>query len=579
MEFAGDFETTTNEKDCRVWAWACCEVGNLDNVYMGTTIDSFMNWAEDMETNVRVLFHNLKWDGQFILSWLFKAGFKHVTEARDRQSNTFTTVISDKGMYYSIEVIFWRQGKRINKVTFWDSHKLFPMSVEEVSNAFKMPYKKLEIDYDAHNNLPYGAPLSKEEQDYIINDVRIMAYAIGDFRRRGLERMTIGACALHEYKSMMSEREFKRWFPPAPYHEDVKQAYRGGFSQVNKEFENKTLGNGLVLDVNSMFSYVMRNKPMPHGTPIFYKGAYKENAIYPLYTQMLQCGFKVKKGKIPTLQIRNSIYYSGSKYLTDSGDEELVLCLNSIDLELFLEHYDVWNLEYISGWMFKATDGLFDAYIDKWVANKIKAEEEENWGLRLCSKYFLNNLYGKFGSGIWNRTKTPYMSNDGKVHFKDEDPEPKEGVYIAVASFITSYARDIIIRASQRIEDEYHAGKSNIRWVYSDTDSLHILSPDFKIPEWINIHKTELGAFKVEAKFRKAKFIRPKCYIEDATKDFESEKPEYSLNVVVAGMPKGCHEQVTFRNFKPGASYQGKKQPQLVAGGVILKDVDFTIKV
>ena len=43
-------------------------------------------------------------------------------------------------------------------------------------------------------------------------------------------------------------------------------------------------------------------------------------------------------------------------------------------------------------------------------------------------------------------------------------------------------------------------------------------------------------------------------------------------------MPKGCYEEVSFNNFKLGATYTGKKQPKIVKGGVILREVDFTIK-
>ena len=52
----------------------------------------------------------------------------------------------------------------------------------------------------------------------------------------------------------------------------------------------------------------------------------------------------------------------------------------------------------------------------------------------------------------------------------------------------------------------------------------------------------------------------------------------YKLKITVAGMPSACYEHVTFKNFKLGASYKGKKQPKNVPGGVILQEVDFTIK-
>ena len=50
------------------------------------------------------------------------------------------------------------------------------------------------------------------------------------------------------------------------------------------------------------------------------------------------------------------------------------------------------------------------------------------------------------------------------------------------------------------------------------------------------------------------------------------------MKVTVAGMPPSLHSQVTFSNFKAGATYGGKLLPKNVKGGVILAPVDFTIK-
>ena len=125
--FVADFETTTDPNDCRVWAYAICEVGNDSNVIVGTTIDDFMKWCRESKENHKVLFHNLKFDGQFIMSWLFHNGFKHTTDPYEKNSLTFNTLISDQGLYYQIEVIFYRKGKNVNKVTFQDSLKLIPL--------------------------------------------------------------------------------------------------------------------------------------------------------------------------------------------------------------------------------------------------------------------------------------------------------------------------------------------------------------------------------------------------------------------------------------------------------------------
>lgn len=575
--WVADFETTTKEKDCHVWAWALCEVGDPENVYIGTDIYDFMQWCEDRVDNVSVYFHNLKFDGQFIISWLFENEYTHVTNSRDRATKTFKTMISDSGLYYAIEVVFWKRGKNIKKVTFYDSLKLLPMSVEEIAKAFHLPIQKGKIDYTAHDDLPYGSPLTEQEKEYIINDVRIVAHALAYFRSQGLDKITIGSCAMAEYQKLIGKKKFDRLFPVLRHHDDIKQSYRGGVTQVNPEIQGKTVGRGVVLDVNGLFSWAMKEKMLPYGKPIFFTGKYEQDELYPLYTQMLRCSFDLKPGKIPTIQVKDGQVAKATEYLRSSNDEELVLVLNSVDLELFFENYDVYNPEWISGWKFMGTTGLFDPYIDKWVEAKIQASKEENWGLRLIAKLFLNALYGKFGTGTRRKSKQPYME-DGIVKYRDLPAEVTDGVYVPMASFITSYARERTIRAAQKIEDDYAAGRSKIRFAYCDTDSLHLLSDDFSLPEGLEIDPYKLGAWKFESKFTRAKFLRQKCYIEDSTEDVYGADPEYKLKITVAGMPEECYSEVNFQNFKIGARYFGKKSPKIVPGGVVLRSIDFTIK-
>ena len=581
--FVADFETTTNIDDCRVWAYAICEVGNKQDVIIGTTIDDFMDWNIKRKENDTVFFHNLKFDSQFIMNWLFKNGYEHTTEPEQKKSKTFNTLISDKGLFYQVEVIFEKKGKKVNKVIFQDSLKLIPLSVDSIAKSFKLPISKLKIDYDSHNNLPIGSPLTPEEEEYIKHDVQIVAHAIEYFYSQGLDKMTIGSCALSEYKKIIKKRNFDRYFPTPKYHDDVKQSYRGGFTYLNPNYSEKVVGKGIVLDVNSLYPSVMYDNYLPFGTPIYFNGKYEHDPIYPIYTQMIRCQFELKEGKIPTIQIKYGYSFRANEYLTTSGDTEVVLCLNSVDLELFLEQYDVYNLEYISGWKFKATKGLFTDYIDKWSNNKIQAKKDGNHGLYLISKLFLNSLYGKFGTDTRVRSKIPYLGEDNEIHYKDGKAEIKNGVYIAMASFITSYARRKTITSAQRIMDNHKNGLSKAQFVYADTDSLHIVLNGEDETKFLNdsnldISDTKLGAWKFETKFNKAKFLRQKCYIENSTEDVLNPNPEYNLKITVAGMPTDCHKYVNFDNFNIGASYKGKKQPKIVPGGVVLSEIDFTIK-
>ena len=68
------------------------------------------------------------------------------------------------------------------------------------------------------------------------------------------------------------------------------------------------------------------------------------------------------------------------------------------------------------------------------------------------------------------------------------------------------------------------------------------------------------------------------CCIENSTEDVLNPNPEYNLKITVAGMPTDCHKYVNFDNFNIGSSYKGKKQPKIVPGGVVLSEIDFTIK-
>ena len=273
--------------------------------------------------------------------------------------------------------------------------------------------------------------------------------------------------------------------------------------------------------------------------------------------------------------------------MTSSKGETVTLCLTSVDYELFLQQYNVYNSEFLGGWKYRATVGLFDAYIDKWTEAKIKAGKEGKKGLRSIAKLYLNSLYGKTASRLLGTEKIPFFDEeDDCIKYSFGEPEQRKGWYIACGSFVTSYARRLTITTGQKMLDNYYAGKSQIYPLYADTDSWHIASPGFKLPEGVDIDPYRLGAWAYEGRFsdkgqkpgQGARYLRQKCYIENLTEDLESDDPEYKLKVTCAGMTEASHPYVTFDNFHIGSSYPGKLLPKIVPGGIVLKDVDFTIK-
>lgn len=569
--FTADFETATwVDNETWVWAWALCDIENPDNVEVGNSIEGFFERIKK-ENNPIIYMHNLKFDGEFVLYHLMKSGFEWV-KSKEKRSNTFSTLISDMGLFYSIEVYF-EVGKKTKKVTFIDSLKIINQTVESMSSTFKIPENKLEIDYNYPREK--GHILTEEETNYVKNDVVIVAKALKYLFDMGLTKMTAGSNALSDYKNMISINRFRNLYKPLIYQidKDIRQSYRGGFTYLNPIYKNKTVGEGVVLDVNSLYPSVMRYEILPFGEPFFFEGQYVEDKVYPLYIQRLTCSFKLKEGKIPTIQIKHSRFVD-NEYLTDSGIEPVALTLTSIDLKLFFEQYDVYDLNYESGWKFKGMRGLFNEYIDKWINVKNEATISGNKGMRQVAKICLNSLYGKFATSLDVQEKIPYLEDDVVKYMLDEKAT-KEGVYLPMGAFITAYARDKTIRTSQAIKD-YSKEKYGIdMYCYSDTDSVHTTLPVNELEKFCDIDDVRLGAWKIEEKFRKGKYIRQKTYLEDI---WNEKEQRYEFKITCAGMPPRCYEEVTWNNFKEGLKVDGKLAFTHVKGGIILKETEFTIK-
>ena len=567
-KYTADFETATwLENETYVWAWAVCEIGSPDNIIIGGDIDEFMEWCKN-NYNTTLYFHNLKFDGEFIISYLLNHGYIHIKDKKDRKAYTFSTLISDMGLFYSIEIYYEVNGKRAKKITIIDSLKILNMSVEQVAKSFGLPINKLELDYDRPREKGYK--LQDYERDYITNDVKIMALALDVLFKQELTYMTAGSNALHDFKKTHSKRRFERMFPQLNYKidQDMRSAYRGGFTYLNPIYKEKDVGEGVVLDVNSLYPSVMYYEPMPIGEPIYFDGKYKEDKVYPLYIQMISCCFEIKEGKIPTIQIKNSKYFMENEYLESSNSEIITLVLSSIDLKLFLEQYNVSELHYECGWKFKAMNGIFTEYIDKWIKVKIEATKSGNKGMRQIAKIALNSLYGKYATSLDVQSKYPYLE-DGIVKYYLGDKEQRDGLYLPIGIFITSYARNKTIRTSQAIKDYSIKKYGKDMYIYSDTDSIHTLLPIEELKQFCEIDDVKLGYWKHEASFTSARFVRQKTYLENI---------DGEIKITCAGMPKECYKYVEWEKFKQGFTCGGKLMFKHVIGGVKLVETEFTIK-
>ena len=594
--FAADFETTTDENDCRVWAYALCNVEDYTDFKYGNSLREFFDFCSNPVTNYKIWFHNLKFDGVYIIDYLLKNGFEWVADRKDKADKTFTTLITDMGQFYSIVIYFKVKGHHTNKVEIYDSLKIFPnFSVERIAKGFNLPISKLSIDYDEYREP--GHQLTEQEIAYIRNDVEIVARALKEMFSRGLTKMTIASDAMQNFKDGF--KGFRKKLPllDPEVDADIRKSYRGGFTYVNDTWKEKKVGKGVVLDVNSLYPSCMSSPyKLPYSQPKRFNGKYEYDEIYPLYVQSITCSFEIKPGKIPSIQIRNHLSFVANEYVKSTNGKEITLFLTTPDFELFQEQYNIHNPIYNGGWKFKGATGLFDNYINYWTEQKIKAGKEGNAPLRQISKLLLNSLYGRTALSGTARQKGPYLQDD-IVKFRLLPPETRETVYIPVAAFITAYGRNRTIRTSQTIKDYTISKYGEDRYYYSDTDSIHGYLTDEDLEELkdvIKIDDYKLGYWAKEAEFDRAIYIRQKCYIEEI---------KGKLQVTVAGLPKYLAPLITFDNFKKGFTTEGlsinemisiaskngatpeeieklhhKLRYKYVKGGVILADTDFTIK-
>lgn len=584
MVFSADFETTTTPDDCRVWAWGACEVSkNPCEYHMGNDINGFMEWCFEQK-NPCLYFHNAKFDTDFIINWLFRNGYEWVESTKGMIDKQFTTLISDDGKFYTMHICNEIVPKR-NVIEIRDSQKLLNMSVAKIAKTFKLPDSKLEIDYNEFREV--GHELTAEEREYLKADITIVSKALADLFESGTTRLTIGSNALNKYYEMMGGRkQFRKIFPKLDVivDKDIRAAYKGGFTYLNPIYKEVDIAEGLVFDVNSLYPWAMHSpNVLPYGRPVFFSGQYQPDNMHPLFIQRLRCQFELKPNKIPMIQLKHNLSFVPTEYLKSSNDQIITLTLTNIDLELFLENYDVYELEYVNGWKFKGASGMFDQYIDYWTEIKIQATKDKNAGLRAIAKLYLNSLYGKFATSPYVRSAIPYLGEDGVVHYHKTEYEERDSIYVPIGAFITAIARNKTIRSAQSVYDRY---------LYSDTDSIHIRGTD--IPDCLEVDDYKLGAWKCESKFERARFIRQKCYIEDeiiTEEEYNSKMLEFPylcrktengyrfMKVTVAGLPAGGYKYVTWDNFRGGAKYGGKLQPKRVAGGTVLDPTTYEIKV
>lgn len=639
--YVADFETCKTEDgtDVRTWAWGMANIFDYNEFEHGTNIDVFLNRLLADKNIYDIGIHNLKFDGNFILPALFKRGYKYVNDKTfldmflkgEDLSNVFTHNITSMGQWFNIIV---GKPKRASKSTpafiyFWDTLKLFPMTLKEVGTQYNKQYFKLEEGADFYDTVrPQNHALTGEELDYLRLDCLTLAEALrGQFERYGRIYRTRASKAFKFFKDCCNGDDNKsnlyslkyegvkqlklplikgleeyegvhfrdvplsvknqikalniKITPHIDYYIpnyytwlDLKQSYRGGISYVNPYYTETSINQKiLVLDVNSMYPYCLRTFKMPYGKFTYHKGAPAEVAN----TTWIACArvsFRLKNDyNLPCIQIKDKY---GREWLRESTDyrtkgrasayNEDIITFTAVDYETYLENYDFVVHEWIFHYRFNLFSNLDgQRFVDRYYAQKVEADKKikeikkqypttykNNPDFikasleRQEAKIILNSAYGKMGTKYVLLSKNSRYIEGEPIEFIPEheqfnkEPDDPSHYYLPYASFVTSYARQMLVRAWRTFK-----GKA----VYCDTDSIHAICTREELPSellpFIDFEESgELGKWKIEGEFIKGRYIRAKTYVEvDA---------DNKAHITCAGAPTQVKKLMTWDNFRTG---------------------------
>jgi hypothetical protein len=563
INLVADFETTSWEQYkrdgvVRVWAYSIANIDTLTIVNRGTTIEEFFDYLSitHRDRAMKVYFHNLKFDGSFILNYLLNSGYSQ-TKNRKLEPNQFQTLITDKNVWYNIRYNVYKAGYKIS-IEFRDSWKKLPYKVSEIAKAYKLPIDKGEIDFNLYR--PIGYKPTDEEWSYVDRDVLIVAHALKTKLARGLIRLTSSSDAFNYFKNQFRKDQFIYLFPKITEEEynDLKKAYKGGWTYVREDRQGITFYDVISLDRNSMHPASMRDELMPYGRPCFGQGKYKKDSMYPIYVQNIDVSFDLKENYVPIIQTASLATFNTGQFITSTDEQIITLTLTHLDLALLLKHHHINYIKYNWYYSFKASRKIYTKYIDEWYE-----EKQSNVGaLREDAKGMLNYLYGKFGTNPIRKDKSVYLEDNTLKFINNEEKKSSNTFYLPTAIFTTAYSRDSEINLAQRLYEYF---------IYGDTDSLKLKDITLEeLSKVLPLDDNKIGAWKVDGIYKQIKVIRPKAYavINDKSR----------TKIYCAGLPEDVKKHMKFDHLEIGFETDKKLMQLQVQGGCVLKPIEFTIK-
>lgn len=380
--YVADFETCfvdESRSNVRVWAWGMLDIltGEYDE---NNNINSFLDKILNDKKVYDIGFHNLKFDGSFIIPQLFKRGFDYLPnhifmerwQAGEDMTNKFTHTITTMGQWFSIIIAKEKQANKSTPafVHIWDTYKLFPKKLKDIGVQYNTKSRKIEEDSAFYDMIrPEGHKLTNEESEYLRADCMVLAEALrAQLEKYGTIYRTQASKAFHFFKECCTDEagnviygklyegmqqwkvpeipgledyagstvrylprsvrnkidksgakliDAKEYYIPDYYTwADIKAAYTGGISFVNPLYMERS--------IEAPITVIDVNSMYPYCLrtfPIPYGRFKKEDGAPPKAGAWIACArvsFKLKKpSNLPCIQIKEKY---GRQWLAESTD-------------------------------------------------------------------------------------------------------------------------------------------------------------------------------------------------------------------------------------------------------------------
>lgn len=601
--FVADFETCDTDHisqgyeypDQRVWLAGLMRLSD-DNIELFTDLTDFMKNILRVGDNqhIEIAFHNLKFDGSFIVPWLLNNGWL-CTETKPG-INEFSVLIDERNAWYSITI----QVSKRKRVTIWDSLKLYPVALAYLPDIYGTKTRKIMETQEFYTRKRSAGYLpDNQEIKYLYNDVKVLAEVLQEhIKHYGLKfKKTQASQAWYDFT-----QHFPAWklrFPALDDNTDsaIRSAYWGGISYVNTSHASKDLYDIGSYDINSSYPDKAAHYRMPYGSVI---KEYENRPADPskFWVAEMLCSFELKKNCLPCIPLKSIIDnkpITSEKWLR-SSDGVVKIVISSIDFGTAQLSYDIKVYKWVRvlHWAQKLHKELTEwvevnnlIKVENKKAAKLTINEDEKRKFTAAAyraKINNNSWYGKFGESIIKEGKYPIKDDEnGNIMYRQTRKEIQpfhSRKYLPVAIAITAWGRRQLVTIANAL------GEYNI---YQDTDSVYYLREGGQqvINDLIRsgnllVDDTQLGAWAFDGKYFKGRFLRSKCYMLQ-------KAPDSGTLCTVAGLPadKGSgsgskqRKCLNWDNFHIGYCVRGgngKMRSYITPTGTKLIPVDFVIR-